>query len=74
MAGIRFNLDLFIPQAVYDAIPAAKKLAIRDRIRELKALAVKINKGLPNEEATVKATTHICRHDEDKPCESEVNI
>lgn len=70
MALIRFVLDLAIPESVYNAIPAAKKTAIRDRIRELKALAVKINAGAANEEATVKATWHRCTHDEGniQPC------
>ena len=70
MALIRFTLDLAIPEAVYTAIPAATKPAFRDRVRALKAMAVKINAGQPNEEATVKATWHICTHDEanPKPC------
>ena len=76
MAGVRFSLDLFIPQAVYDAIPAAKKQAIRDRIRELRAFAVKVNAGMPNEEITIKAAYHKCYHDEagNKPCEPEQEI
>ena len=37
MALIRFSLDLAIPEATYNAIPAAKKLAVRDAIRDLKA-------------------------------------
>ena len=76
MAGIRFSLDLFIPESVYNAIPAAKKLAIRDRIRELKSFAVKINAGTDNEELTVKAVWHRCTHDESipKPCEPEQEI
>ena len=67
MALIRFVLDLAVPEAVYNAIPAAKKFAIRDRIRELKALAVKINAGQPNQEVTTKATWHRCTHDEPNP-------
>ena len=76
MALIRFTLDLAIPEAVYIAIPAAKKTAFRDAIRELKALAVKINEGQPNEEITVRAVFHKCHHDETpaKPCELEVEI
>lgn len=74
MAFIRFTLDLAIPEAVYAAIPEAKKIAIRDRIRELKALAVKINEGQANEEATVRAVWHRCYHDEGGPCEPERNI
>ena len=77
MSMIRFILDLAIPKAVYDAIPAGKKTAIRDRIRELKALAVKINEGQDNEETTVTAKYHICHHDEGAnhpACELEVEI
>lgn len=76
MALIRFNLDLAIPETVYNAIPTEKKLAVRDRIRELKALAVKINEGQSNEEMTIKAVWHKCYHDENlnKPCEPEQEI
>lgn len=74
MAVIRFSLDLAIPQDVYAAIPAATKTAFRDRIRAMKALAVKINAGRPNEEASVKARWHVCRHDEGKPCDGEQDI
>jgi len=75
MSLIRFSLDLAIPEKVYSAIPADKKTAFRARIRELKALAVKINAGLPNEEMTVRAVFHICHHDtSDQPCEAEQEI
>lgn len=70
----RFSLDLAIPKDVYEAIPAAKKLAFRDAIRAMKALAVKVNKGNVNEEMTVRAVYHKCGHDENKPCEPEVEI
>ncbi len=74
MALIRFQLDLAIPEDVYNAIPAAKKLAARDIIRELKALAVKINEGAANEEMTVTAKYHLCRHDEGKACDEAQDI
>ena len=76
MTVIRFNLDLAIPEDVYNAIPANQKLAVRDRIRELKALAVKINAGSSNEEASVKAKWHKCHHDESpqSPCVAEQEI
>ena len=70
----RFTLDLAIPEAAYAAIPAATKTAIRDRIRALKALAVKINAGAANEEASVKATWHRCHHDTGGSCEPESDI
>jgi len=74
MALIRFDIQLAIPKDVYDAIPLAKKIAARDAIRKLKALAVKINAGQPNEEMTVVANWHICLHDEGKTCEPEQEI
>ena len=64
MALWRCDIQLAIPEAVYDALPLAKKIAARDTIRALKALAVKINEGQPNEEMTVRAAWHICHHDE----------
>ncbi len=64
---MRFNIQLAIPKAVYDALPSAKKIAARDAIRDLKALAVKINEGTPREEMTVKASWHWCNHDEPHP-------
>ena len=64
MALWRCDIQLAIPKAVYDSIPLAKKQAAQDAIRALKALAVKINAGQPNEEMTVKAVWHICHHDE----------
>ena len=66
----RGQLDLAIPKDVWDSIPNAKKIAFRDMVRELKALAVKIN----NEEMTVKASWHICHHDTGEACEPEQNI
>ena len=74
MSFIRFNLDLAIKQEVYDAIPLSKRVVIRDAIRALKAYAVKINEGLPNEEMTVKATWHKCHHDTGGSCEEEFDI
>ena len=77
MALWRCNIQLAIPEAVYDAIPAAKKLAARDAIRQLKALAVNINEGLPNRENTTKAVWQKCYHDEGAnhpPCEPEQDI
>jgi len=74
MAYIRFTLDLAIPETVYAAIPSTKKIAFRDAIRAMKALAVKINEGADNEEMTVKASWHKCYHDEGKSCEPEMDI
>lgn len=74
MALVRFTLDLAIPQTVFATIPAARKLAFKNEVLALKALAVKINAGAANEEMTVKATFHTCRHDEGLPCEAEQDI
>ena len=74
MALKRITLDLAIPEAVYSAIPTTKKIAFRDAVRDLKALAVKVNAGTPKEEMTVKATMHTCNHDTGGNCEVEVDI
>ena len=76
MALMRFTLDLAIPEKVFDKIPLARKIAFRDEVRALKALAVRINEGLPNEEMTVRAKMHRCLHDAipTQPCEPEQDI
>ncbi|KKK70725.1 hypothetical protein LCGC14_2921090 [marine sediment metagenome] len=64
MALARFQLDLGIPQKVYNKIPEARRTAFLAEVKALKALSVRINEGKGNEEMTVKATFHICHHDE----------
>ena len=70
----RFNLDLAIPEKVFDSISNTKKKAFTDAVRAYKAYAVKINEGLANEEMTIVAQFHKCRHDEGKPCEPSQEI
>jgi len=70
MSLIRFNLDLAIPPVVFNNIPSARKAALR----ALKALAVRINAGQFYEEMSVKASWHVCRHDEGEPCDPEQDI
>ncbi len=74
MALWRCNIQLAIPEVVYNALPLAKRIAARDAIRSLKALAVKINEGQPNEEMTVSAKYHVCRHDTGGTCDADVDI
>ena len=70
----RGQLDLAIPKDVWDSIPNARKIAFRDEVRAMKALAVKINEGAANEEMTVEASWHWCKHDEGLPCEPKQEI
>ena len=75
MAFMRASLELAIPMKAWDKIPNARKIAFRDEIRAMKALAVKINDGSGNEEMTVKAQYHVCHHDENNvPCEPTIDI
>ena len=85
MAGLRFTLDLFVAEDLTGTLVAGIKIptalairipAIRQAVRDLKAYATKINEGTANEEMTVKAVFHICRHNESpyKPCEPEQEI
>ena len=69
MALWRCDIQLAIPETVWDKIPTDKKITFRDTIRALKALSVKINEGADNEEMTVTAQFHTCRHDEGLPCD-----
>jgi len=71
MSLIRFQLDLAIPESVFDKIPLAKRQAFRDAVQAIKAFAVRLNGGMENEEFTVTASLHICRHDEGEGCEPD---
>ena len=85
MAGLRFNLDLYIDEDPTGTLVAGVKIPaalatkiprIRQAIRDLKVFATKINQGRANEEMTVRASCHICYHNEgiNKPCETEQEI
>ena len=65
---VRFNIQAAIPEDVFNNIPLARKIAFREEVRALMKLAVKINEGLANEEMTVTANWHECRHDEGQAC------
>lgn len=73
MAGTRVRVDYFFkdktPQQVSQEFPQ-----LLPSIKVAKAKASKINEGKVNEEVTVRATYHICRHDEGKSCDPEVEI
>lgn len=73
MSYLRFQLDLAIKQPIPDALKT-KLPEIKDNIQRLKAYAEKINEGNVNEEMTVRAVYHICKHDEGLPCEPEQEI
>ena len=55
----RFRLDLAIPKDDWDALSQATKDNIKDKIRNLKTLAKKINEGTQFEEATISAQFHL---------------
>ncbi len=73
MSYLRFTLDVAVKQPLPAALQTALP-AIRQKIRDLKAYASKINEGQPNEEMTVKTKYHICHHDTNEPCEPENEI
>ncbi len=70
----RFNIQLAIPEDVFNALPASTKTTFRNYVRAMKAKAVKINEGAANEEMTVVARWHQCHHDDpgsNIPCEDK---
>ena len=73
MAGTRVQIDLYYkskkPQEVNQEFPN-----LLPAIKALKAKATKINAGAVNEEMTVTAKYHVCRHEDNLPCEAEVEI
>jgi len=73
MSFIRFQIDIAVKQPIPDELKE-RLPAIRREIRRLKAYASKIKEGSGNEETTVKASYHICHHDEGLPCEPEQDI
>jgi hypothetical protein len=85
VAGLRFTLDLYIDEDPAGTLVAGVKIptalatkipAIRQAVRDLKVYAKKVNAGKVNEELTVKASYHICYHNEAivKPCAQEQDI
>ncbi len=73
MSGRRIQIDIFVKDPIPSAL-VTRWPAIVTEIRRLKSYASKINEGLPNEEMTVRAVMHICRHDEGGVCDPEVDI
>ncbi len=75
MAGTRVILDLYFdnqtPQQVNQSFPQ-----LLPAIKAAKTKATKINEGKENEEMTVRAVYHICRHNQNPPlpCDPEVEI
>ena len=64
-------------QQIKDRLPTEVADHLVDYIREVrraKKYATKINEGTDNEELTITANYHICRHDEGRACESEQEI
>jgi len=87
MSYLRLRTELAIPLGdiaenptitqIKEKLPQEVADHLADYVREVrraKKYAVRINEGKDNEEMTVMATYHVCRHDENKPCESEQEI
>lgn len=73
MPGTRVVIDLYFK----DKTPAqvnAEFPQLLPAIKAAKAKATKINAGLTNEEMTVTAKYHICRHDDNQSCGEETEI
>ena len=73
MALLRINIDLAFPMPLSSTVQTRLN-ALKAEIVKAKAYAVVINAGQPNEEATVRAGYHVCRHDEGLPCEAEQEV
>lgn len=87
MAHRRFKIDLAIPEVIPPALlkkPTSAQLTamgnmtwieiFNTMIQRLKTYSEKINVGTVKEEDTFRAKWHICRHADNLPCDSEVDI
>ena len=63
------QLLTYLPKEVADHLPDFVR-----EVRRIKKYSTKINTGQPNEEITVTARWHVCRHDEGRQCEAEKDI
>ena len=70
---LRYRLDLAFEEPVskqdLKIIKDMEKL-----VKDAKKKAKKINQGKPNEENTIYATYHVCRHEQGLPCDPEIDI
>ena len=73
MAHLRVRIDLAFPMPL-SGVVETRLHALRAEIKKAKKYTKKINEGLANEEVTVRAGYHICRHDEGKSCDPEIEI
>lgn len=73
MSLLRVNIDLAFPLPLSPAVQT-KLNALKGAIVKAKAYAVKINEGRVNEEISIRAVYHICKHDTGEPCEKEIEI
>ena len=69
----RYQIDLAFEEPVPLTLRGHLN-AMEKAIKRVKSLAVKINEGGPNEEMTVTAKYHICRHDEGRSCDPSIEI
>ena len=85
MPGLRFRIDLYVPEDLDGTLVLGVKIpktlatrlpAIRLALRDLKSFARRINTGTDAEEMTVRATYHICTHEESllQPCTPDQDI
>jgi hypothetical protein len=74
---LRYCIDIAIPYDKDGKLPPAfngLRVAIENHIKTLKSYGEKINEGEPNEENTISARKHFCRHDMGLPCIDVVEI
>jgi len=66
---VRFMIDCAIPKEDWIALTDLQRARIRNDILNIKTKSIKVNEGNSNEENTVRAKYHMCRHElEDLSC------
>jgi len=73
MSYIRVRIDLAFKQPLSTTVKTRLDI-LKAEIIKAKAYAEKINADMNNEEMTISAKYHICHHDTNEACESEIEI
>ena len=75
---LRMRIDVAIPESTWNKLTNVQKIALKDRLIQLKDIGRKINKDKINEENTVSIKWHWCEHEMPiairKPCPVDQDI
>jgi len=66
-------IDIAVKEPIPDALKGKMQM-IRNAVKQLNMYSERINAGKANEENTIKAKFHICKHDINELCGPEEDV